>query len=110
MTLTPTRQRGPTKPVTLLDGEYERILKDMEHYKGLTKEDLKQKAKYSSRVDLCWDEHVDKWSMIQFILERSYGQRTLEAFFARLQIEKTALKAAKRKARREARKEEKRGH
>lgn len=101
----PGIQRGPRPPITIPEDEYRRILKDLEYYKTQTKEDLKQKAKYSSRVELGWDEHVDKWSMIQFILERSYGMRTLEAFFKMWEAEKEALKTAKRKARREARRE-----
>jgi len=101
MTLTPSRQVGPKQPVLISDQKYREVLSYLDHYKKLDKAELKSKAAQSSRIQLGWDEHVDKWSMIQFILENSYGRSTLEAFFKMYEIEKKALKAAKRKARRQ---------
>lgn len=99
MTLTPTRQLGPNKPISLSEQKFQEIRKEYDRLLKLDKKQLEARAATISRVQLGWDSTVDKYSRINFILERTYGIRTLEAFYRLLEVAQKAEKAAKRKER-----------
>jgi hypothetical protein len=100
MALTPTRQIGPKKPVVLTEQQFQEIEKAYTSLQKYSKEELKEKAYFDSRVTFSFDEHIDKASLVAHIMSRRYGDQ-LTAWGIerdrRKEVEKKAKRAARRK-------------